>query len=173
LTKTESSAWGFSLFCDDIRVEMGAKLSVMGIYQSDMIFPATQEFPFNLAKFGILFKYYETKDALTDDIAIRVFLPGDQKDAPSVVLPFPRAQLISGPAPYPLEEDQERIFNLTFPFLFTPLLVKQEGFIKVRVACGERITNLGSLMIRKARPDENIFGFIPPAAPTPAPVLAP
>lgn len=143
----------------------------MGIYQTDMIFSTQQTFPLNLAKFGILFKYYETKDAFKDDILIRVFLPGDETDAPSAAIPFARASFPSVEPPYPLDEDQQRVFNLSFPFLFSPLIIRQEGFIKVRVACGDRITNLGSLMIRKAQPNENIFGLpIPlPAAAEPIP----
>jgi hypothetical protein len=35
----DRNSWGVSLFCDDIRAELGGKISVMGIYQTDMIFP--------------------------------------------------------------------------------------------------------------------------------------
>jgi hypothetical protein len=97
-----------------------------------------------------------------------VFLPGDSKDSPSIATPFPRATLAAatGQPQYPLEEDQERVFNLTFPFVFAPLPIKQEGFVKVRAMCGAVTTNLGSLMIRKARPDEQlVFGFPPSALP--------
>ena len=65
-------------------------MSVMGIYQTDMIFPAIQDFPVALPRFGILIKYYEEHDAHTEDILVRVFLPGDPKDTPSVVMPFNR-----------------------------------------------------------------------------------
>jgi len=162
------NSWGFSLFCDDIRAEVGGKMSVMGVYQADMVFPPVQEFPITIPKFGILFKYYETKDAFTEDVVIRVLFPGDSKEAPSITIPFPRANLISSEPPYPVEEDQQRVFNLTFPILLAPCVIKQEGFVKVRVICGDRTTNLGSLMIRKARADENILpsGF-------PAPPLSP
>jgi hypothetical protein len=152
----ERNSWGFSLFSDDVRAEMGGKLSVMGIYQTDMVFPHNTEIPFLFPKFCILIKYYEIQDAFTDDIFIRVFFPGDAKDTPSVVLPFPRATLGNAANPYPLEDDQVRIFNLTFPLMLSPFPIKQEGFLKVRVVCGAITTNLGSLMIRKARADENI-----------------
>ncbi|HEY1474581.1 MAG TPA: hypothetical protein VGF53_10920 [Pseudolabrys sp.] len=154
----ERNSWGFSLFVDDIRSEMGGKLSAMGIYQADMIFPTTQDFPLALPRFGILVKYYEVQNFFKDDIFIRVFFPGDSKDEPGTVVPFNRAALDARTLPpsYELEEDQERIFNLTFPIFISPLLIKQEGFVKVRAVCGGTTTNLGSLMIRKARPDENL-----------------
>jgi hypothetical protein len=169
LIDTVANSWGFSLFCDDIRAEIGGKISVMGVYQADMIFPLDQEFPLTLPKFGILFKYYETMGAFTEDVAIRVFFPGDSKEAPSIILPFPRASIVIPEPLYPLDEDQQRVFNLSFPVLLAPLVIKQEGFIKVRVVCGDRTTNLGSLMIRKARAEENLlpFGF-PPRPPGPA-----
>jgi hypothetical protein len=151
-------SWGFSLFCDDIRAEVGGKISVMGIYQNDMIFP--QDPPFNLPKFAILVKYFELPDAFHEDITVNVYLPGDQKDSPTVTLPVPRKTLQTGePPPYELEEGQERVFNLTLPIAFSPLLVGKEGFIKVRATCGDVVTNLGSLMLRKIRQEEKIPGF--------------
>lgn len=142
---------------------MGGKLSVMGIYQTDMIFPVSN-FPLTLPRFGILIKYYEMPGDFAEDILVRVFLPGDSKDHPTVMLPFGRAALIAT-TPQPLnelEEDQQRVFNLTYPIILSPLVIKQEGFVKVRVVCGARTTNLGSLMMRLARPEDNIPGFPPP-----------
>jgi hypothetical protein len=149
------NSWGFSLFCDDLRQEVGGKLSVMGIYGADMLFPATVEFPIAIPKFCILVKYYEAKDAFTNDIIIRVFLPGDTKQTPMVALPIQRAHLPpDAGAPYPLDEDQERIFNLTVPLTMAPFQIKQEGFVKVRAVVGETTTRLGSLRIRRLQPDE-------------------
>jgi hypothetical protein len=172
LTNKERNSWGFSLFCDDIRGEIGGKMSAMGIYQTDLIFPPLPDFPFTIPKFCILIKYYELLNAFTDDISVRVFLPGDAKDSPTVTLPFLRSTLgATQPLP-PLEDDQERLFNLTFPLMLSPCTFKQEGFLKVRVVCGSTTTNLGSVMIRRARPDENLQWFVPPppvsgAAPSP------
>jgi len=166
LTEGVRNSWGFSLFCDDIRSEVGAKMSVMGIYGNEMVFPLLPDFPFSLAKFAILVKYYEIKNTFTDDLIIRVFFPGDPKDAPSVQIPIARA---GAPLPpdYPIEEDQQQVFTVTFPIVLSPFPVKQEGFVKVRVACGEHTTNLGSLMIRKIRENEAIQfpGFPPPLPP--------
>jgi hypothetical protein len=163
----ERNSWGFSLFCDDIRAELGGKLSIMGLYQVDMVFPPSPDFPFAIPKFCILVKYYEVKNAFKDDITLRVFLPGDHKDAPSLAIPIQRAPLEAGaPSPYALEEDQEQLFNLTFPIVLSPFTLKQAGFLRVRAICGGITTNLGSLMIRTARSDENIQI---PSFPTPQP----
>ncbi len=156
MKKIERNSWGFSLFCDDIRAEVGGKFSVMGVYQTDMIFQ--QEPPFTLAKFAILVKYYELPDIFHEDITMKVYLPGDNKDSPTLAMPIPRQSLRMGEAPYELEEGQERLFNLTLPIMFSPLLVSKEGFLKVRAVCGDIITNLGSLMLRKIRQNEKIPG---------------
>jgi hypothetical protein len=153
------NAWGFSLFCDDIRVEVGGKLSVMGIYQSDMIFPADVSFPLTVPKFCILIKYFELLDAFSDDLEFRVFLPGDPADIPSTSTLISRSALPKPEHPKNFEPDQEKIFTATVPIVFGPFPIKQEGFLKVRVQCGGVTTNLGSLMIRNQRPDEQMaFG---------------
>jgi hypothetical protein len=170
LTDAARNSWGFSLFCDDIRAEVGGKMSIMGVYQADMIFPTNQNFPLTVPKFCILIKYYEILNFFTDEIAISIFLPGDAKDAPTIVLPIPRANLAGPTFPYPLEDDQERVFNITFPVALSPFTINQEGFLKVRAKCGSTTTNLGSLMIRKARADEIIEGLSPP---TQAPPISP
>jgi hypothetical protein len=137
----------------------------MGTYQADMIFPADQNFPLTLPKFCILIKYYEILNVFTDDIIISVFFPGDAKDAPTLALPIPRASLAQPAFPYPLDDDQERVFNVTLPIALAAHTINQEGFVKVRAVCGSTTTNLGSLMVRKARPDENIEGLLPPQVP--------
>jgi hypothetical protein len=144
----ERNSWGFSLFCDDIRAEVGGKFSVMGVYQTDMIFQ--QDLPITLSKYGILVKYYELADVFHDDINLKVYLPGDHQDSPFVSQLISRETLQVGNTGYELERDQERVFNLTIPLLFAGLLLANEGFIKVRAVCGDVVTNLGSLMVRRA-----------------------
>jgi hypothetical protein len=104
-------------------------------------------------------KYYELLDVFTDDVLLKVYLPGDQTDAPFVSQQIPR-QALQGPAPnYKLESDQQRVLNLTIPLIFAGLLIANEGFLKVRASCGDVVTNLGSLMIRKIGQDEKIAGM--------------
>lgn len=148
----ERKAWGFSLFCDDLRSEVGGKTSIMGTYAADLLFRG--EFPFTLAKFAILIKYYEDPGAFTDDIQFRIFFPGDHMDKPTIEVPVERSNIQPEISPgYELEKDQSRIYNLTLPVMVSPLVLKQEGFIKVRAVCGGTTTNLGSLRIQRAGPE--------------------
>jgi hypothetical protein len=148
------NAWGFTLFADDLRQEVGGKTSLMGIYQLDMIYPL--DFPITLPKFVMLIRYYEVKGAFKDDLVVRVFFPGDLDDAPTVHMTVPGSLRESADAPYKQDDDSERILNLSIPIVIAPLTIKEEGYIKVRVQCGDTITRLGRLMIRKIRESDNI-----------------
>lgn len=128
----------------------------MGIYQSEMIFPSSLEFPFAVPKFCVLVKYYEKLGVFSDDLSLRVFLPGDIPEKPSIVNPLARADFAKVDPSAPLEADQERILNLTFPVVMAPLTFRQSGFVKVRIVCGDLTTNLGSIFVRKQRADEAI-----------------
>jgi hypothetical protein len=129
----------------------------MGIYQSDMILLTPP--PFTLQKFCIFVKYCELFGAVTDELSLKVYMPGDQKDNPTVNMPVIRAQLDPSQAPAELEEDQQRILVIVTPLIFSPIVIAKEGLIKVRMSAGDSITRLGSLRLRQIRPDEKIPGF--------------
>ncbi|WP_298369470.1 hypothetical protein [uncultured Bradyrhizobium sp.] len=151
------NAWGFSIFCDDIRQEIGGKLSVMGTYVNDMVFPRSTTIPLVLPKFCILVKYFEIFGAFSEDLEMRIFLPTDPPDAPTFVQPVPRnAVKDKRKAELQIEDDQERVFSVTAPITFAPFPIEKEGFLKVRMACGAAVTNLGSLHIRLQGQDENL-----------------
>lgn len=156
----ERTAWGTSLFCDDIRFEVSGKVSVIGIYQNEMIFGAATEFPIVVPKFAILVRYLEIKKHFSDDLLLKVYWPGNEKELPPLVQTIKRSDFVqqninSG---FPLPEDSELVSALSVPLVFSPMHILQEGFIKVRMECGDTITKLGSLLLRKATDrDKNLF----------------
>src|SRR5207253_628567 len=102
-------------------------------------------------KFCILVKYFELYGAFTDDLELRLFVPGDAPDSPSWVQKLPRSSIPSSEMPHPMDGDQERIITLTAPLTIGPFEIKQEGSVKVRMACGSHVTQLGSIYIRTQR----------------------
>src|SRR5438445_2168364 len=71
--------YGFSVFCDDIRAEVGGKASFIGVYNSIMFMPS---FPAVLPKFGIIIFFNEPAEMIrTRDftVNINVFLPGQDE----------------------------------------------------------------------------------------------
>jgi hypothetical protein len=139
------NSWGFSLFCDDVRSEVGGKVSIMGLYQNDYIFQGT--FPFVIPKLAIFVMYYELAGTISDDINFKVFFPGDEPEKPTIDMPILRKDL---PPPdvgkLNLEEGQEPIFHARIPIVLSPLVIKEAGKIKVRAQYSNgKILRLGVL----------------------------
>lgn len=151
----EAFAWGFSLFCDDFRQEIGGKYSIMGVYQSDIIFPQSLSFPLIVPKFVIVVKYYEVKGKYADDLLLKVFMPWDSPSSPTLIQEFKRSDLDAAVVRHPPSDDFEVLYTITYPLIFSPLELRGEGWISVRMQRGDEITKLGRLMIRKATTEEN------------------
>jgi len=67
-----NKAWGFALFGDDVRAEIGGKTSLMGLYQADMFFPDNLPLPIVLSKFVIHIMYYEIIGSIEGDFSFEV-----------------------------------------------------------------------------------------------------
>lgn len=153
MARDHGDTWGFALFGDDLRQEVGGKISLMGLYQSDFLFRG--ELPFVVAKFVILVMYYETVGATEGDIQFKIHLPGDEADKPSLEFPIPRATMPLLLAQLESEEDTDRIHHIRIPVVLSPLVIAREGLIKVRAHYEDgSILRLGRLQVRALRPDE-------------------
>lgn len=144
-------AWGFSLFGDDLRQEAGGKISLMGIYQEDMIFPDGIALPFVVPKFVVFISYYEIKGALETDITFRVSHGPENKMLAELQmlrkeLPPPKEiQATEGERP----EDVERIFHIRVPIILSPFMIEKFGRVRVRAHYSDdAILKLGSVNIR-------------------------
>lgn len=104
-----------------------------------------------MPKFCVLIRYQEVKGAITDDVTISVFLPGD-KDEATVSTVITKEQRESAKSPYIIEGEQEHIFDVTISVMLSPLTIKEEGSIMVRAKCGTHVTKLGRLVVRKGDP---------------------
>lgn len=62
--------YAYSVFCDDIRAEMGGKLSLMGVYQGDLLVPQQ---PTVLPKLCIVIHAVTTPDRPFRALSIRVW----------------------------------------------------------------------------------------------------
>jgi hypothetical protein len=155
MDQDRNKAWGFVLFCDDVRQEIGGKFSAMGLYQSEYLFQGA--FPYVVPKFAMLVMYYERKGAVTSDIEFRVHVPGDDPAKPSLVFPLARKdlpQLPAGAAPAD-DPDSEPIIHARLPIMLTPMVIPAQGFIKVRAHYDDgTILRLGRLNIRPITPHE-------------------
>lgn len=148
-----STPYGYTLFCDDIRYEINGKLTLAGVYASDMIFP--NDFPVTLPKLCLRISYFERPHESTDPIQVRVYVPGDPADMPSFKVDIPREQINALPIPTP-EPDLEQMIAIIFHMEAAGMVIKEPGAIRVRAYRGDTEVRLGSMTVRK--------GPIPPQA---------
>ena len=148
------NAWGFSLFCDDLRQEIGGKYSLMGIFENHLLIPS--EFPCAFAKFVIVVKYYELKGMFDNDLEVNISLVQDEAEKLLISQTIKRADFPITPDEAQLDQDSEPIYSLTTSYVFSPLVLEKESHIKVRIKCGSVITKLGRLLIRKISLEDNV-----------------
>ncbi|WP_144259574.1 hypothetical protein [Methylocystis sp. ATCC 49242] len=151
-------AWGFSIFCDDIRQELHGKYSIIGVYASDLIFEGN--FPLIIPKLGIVVKYYERADTkFSSDVILSVHMPSDADRPQSISKTIPRSAFASTPIdeamPMHNGDDVVPMVSITVPFLLSPVFINSGGRIKVRATVGDEVVRLGTLIIRQAKEDES------------------
>jgi hypothetical protein len=163
-----NKAWGFALFGDDVRAEVGGKLSLMGMYQAELFLPDTIPLPTVIPKFVILISYYEIRGALQEDISFKITYGADND--PLMEIPISRKEILSEQAqgtftPDGASENVERIFGMRLPLALTPFVVSKLGRLRVRAHYSDgKILRLGTMAIRQVPEVEfqNMLGVIPP-----------
>jgi hypothetical protein len=140
---------GHTLFCDDIRMEIGNKASLMGIYSGGMNIAA--EFPFSLPKLAFWLRYEEPFNAHWDFLHIKVYFPGNEEPILNIDYPLKEART-NAPPPAKLDtpHDLERMRAFYIPFLVGPVVIPEEGWIRVRGHYDSEILKMGALAVTKA-----------------------
>lgn len=157
------SPYGFTQFCDDIRQEVGGKLTLVGCYQAELRLAVI---PGALLKLHLLVHYFEDLADSVKPLELLIFMPGDPDDAPSTRVEIPSRE---GAMPLaPLESTGEELRNgIMMPIQISPFQVPREGRLKVRMKRGDDIVRLGSLRIGLMPPEQAAeLGIQLPAPPT-------
>jgi len=109
-----------------------------------MVVPTT---PFALASFVVMITYRERPGESTVPVTLKLFVPGTE--GPLVEIPMPVEQMRSTEYDQKVDFDgMEKILSMQLPLIFTPFVVAQEGFIRVRAYRGEDEIRLGALRIQ-------------------------
>jgi len=140
-------AFGLTLFCEDFRMESTGKHMYIGVYTTVMNVHAP--FPFVIPKFVFAIHYSEQPNVFSDDLSFRIFLPGDPDDTPSIEVPVSKESREK--IKYDTTDD-EQILRMFLPIVAQPLVLKQEGRIRVRVICGNFTAKLGTLKVEHKLP---------------------
>ena len=123
-------AW--TTFCDDIRQEVGGKLSYIGIYTGVMNVPS---FPLALPKFAFSVHFIEPKQMAenrVEPIKVNIYLPGEE--LPTVSGEIPSIKDMPHPPRPSIDDDPgaNQIVLGNAIFMIAPLLLQRPGRIRVR-----------------------------------------
>lgn len=115
-----------SHFCDDVRAELGNKLSVMGIYSGELIVPAT---PFVLPKLCCVISCITPADQKFSTLKFRLAI--DDADIAQGEMP---PELMAGMAQQVLSrgsgDDPVSRYSLSFTLVVSPFLISKSHVIK-------------------------------------------
>jgi hypothetical protein len=122
-----------TIFCDDVRSEIGGKFSHIGIYSGGMQVPA---FPAVLPKFAFIVNVTEPREmaeARDQPIQIYIYLPGEDNPIISGNFGSIKDDLNRFPVPY-MQEDPgaNPIVTESAIFVVAPLVIQRPGRIRVR-----------------------------------------
>jgi hypothetical protein len=150
--------YGTTIFCDDIRDEVGGKKTYVGSYRGDYIIFG--DFPLIVPLFCLSVSYFEPIKEDLHPTSIKVFVPGDSSESETILdfdLPMNRRERIQENISDPFAE----YFASIIDFKISPFLIKKEGHVKVRAYRSDIEYRLGTIYIRKPKPDEKIPGMPP------------
>ena len=140
--------FGYSVFCDDIRNEVGGKLSFIGCYNGVMF--VRPEFPLTFPKLCVHFHIVSPSSMPYTSLRVRCYLPGQDDpfvdealEAPSPVEQMQLAEQLEKGVAAP------QLLVAAGSFIFAPLEITRPGLIRMRAVIddGPAETGLGSLRI--------------------------
>ncbi len=148
--------YGYTIFCDDIRYEMGGKVSFMGSYSGGtMIVHAP--FPAMLPMMAMAITLLQRRRIFIPKAELRIFLPGDPDEVPSIQAEAGETSMGAAAATTAAEIDalhpdargskDEGYVTMNHHLRFAQLPIKQPGILKVRAVVGADTVRLGSLRI--------------------------
>jgi hypothetical protein len=140
------------IFCDDIRHEVGGKMSVMGIYGRDIIFPSQP--PVTVLKWGVVVWLITDIDDKPRRIKIRVLYSPDRTELASFETNEPPKIESSADATKS---------NFRLVIALPPVNLTEEGFVEVIVDTERETMRAGRLLVRFLPPEPS-----PPSASTPS-----
>lgn len=140
-----------AIFCDDIRFETANKVSLIGTYGYELILFGS--FPSVLPKLGIFSSLRFPKTQSINGVRLLVYFPGDAESEPGHTQELP---IKLDPSDFPMPDlseypDPGEYYGFNHPFLFSPVVIKQSGYIRVRALVGGERIKVGSLKVREAQ----------------------
>jgi hypothetical protein len=143
-------AFGHTIFCDDIRFEVGGKLTYVGAYAQGKMF-VHSPFPVVLPKLCLGISYFQKATEVILPTKFMVFLPGDTEDKPSITSePTEKDARQALAAAHDLAiklKIEIGLAHIHTQIVIAPLNLTQEGVIRVRAVRGDELIRLGGISV--------------------------
>ena len=144
--------YGYTIFCDDLRQETSGKLIYIGVYTGEMI--VFGDPPKLLPTFAAVTTYRERPGESDVPVKIKMFLPGGDDAAAELDVPVAAMRSVQFGAE---TEGEDRMYSAIIPIRISPLLLRQDGLIKIRAYRGDDEIRLGALAVKFQAPPENLL----------------
>jgi hypothetical protein len=143
-----------TIYCDDVRQEVGGKLSLMGVYNAVMYVP---QFPVTLPKLWIMATYIIAHDEPPKSLKVRVF----RNNEPLVdldAMPEYLQQLANAREPVaPMPDGSQRVINSNMQVCFSPLVLDGPCVIRVVAITDQgEVPGLGLQVLEAAKSGETV-----------------
>lgn len=140
---------GHVIFCDDIREEIGGKLTYVGVYGSSMVISAVA--PVVLPQLCAAVSLRIAPPVEPFSVAVRIFgsernevLSEAKAEVGALTIPFE-------PSPF-ADEHSVPFFEMFFPLRMQNIVFSQDCAIKVRAFMGDDEIRLGAILASFAKP---------------------
>ncbi|MGY5776566.1 DUF6941 family protein [Rhizobium sp. LEGMi135b] len=136
--------YGYCIFCDDVRTEIGEKLSFIGVYSGVLMLP---EFPISLPKFCVHVNLITLATEPYRSIVLRCIAPGDRQ--PLLEERLDAAQLSEQREVMEDAEASDIPINVVVgaSLVFSPLRLRQPGLLTVSAIIDDKPAEIASLRV--------------------------
>jgi hypothetical protein len=148
-------AYGYTIFCDDIRMEVANKLTFVGIYTGQFVI-YTDVLPVVIPKLGMSITYRQRHDRMVFPVQFRVFFPWAPETPMVIDTPDQLVQSsVEGASALSERSGEVAFVTTTFNFGLSPFVIGSPGIIKVRAVRGDDLVRLGGMEILVQSASEN------------------
>lgn len=150
-----SDRWVSAIYCDDLRHEIGGKVSHMGVYASEMVLP---RFPFTLPRLVAMVRLRTPLGHAPEKVRFAIY-----RDAVKLA----ESEMRLSDEKLVDDGSEDRSYYVVCYFAFGALEFSGKAEIRLRCICDDEEIIGNSLMVRLANEEEaRTFNF---PLPTPAP----
>ncbi|RAX37412.1 DUF6941 family protein [Rhizobium tropici] len=136
--------YGYCIFCDDIRTEVGEKLSFIGVYSGVLMLP---EFPISLAKFCVHVNLVTLAAQPYRSIVLRCVAPGEQQPLLEERLESAQLDEQSNLTDGFETDDVPMHVVVGASLVFSPLRLRRPGLLTVSAIIDDKPAEIASLRI--------------------------